>query len=254
VSETALKKQQFRRVQQAPVQFLDNVNIMRVLERVIHVLRRASPLQRASTWSASRALAMKAPDTVSGDAQAPRKSILYNELTKPLGFSYYTIKRQVAGMNENALPAIFARHPPGATASTSTPAKRDPLIDGRGEGCFAVIAHGPKQYKVTVGDIVYLARIRGQVSEEVRFSTVLALGSVDWSVLGRPQVPGAEVIAVIEEQSLSQKIYIYQKKRRKGHERLLGHRQPYTRVWIKDIRWEVPDDTELEPLELALSP
>jgi large subunit ribosomal protein L21 len=165
-----------------------------------------------------------------------------------LGFSYYTINRKLDGSTD-ALPAIFVKHPANTQESTETDEKkRDPLLDGRGSGWFAVIAKGPKQYKVTVGDTVYLDRLDGQVYDEIRFPQVLALGSVDWSVIGRPYIPGAEAIAVIEEQSLAQKIHIYHKKRRKGYERLRGHRQPYTRIHITDIRWQVPEDSELEPL------
>ncbi|KAF6001115.1 hypothetical protein CCYA_CCYA17G4403 [Cyanidiococcus yangmingshanensis] len=195
-------------------------------------------LRRSLTFKASES----GPDSIEASKGTP-----VNELTGALGYSYYVINRKL-DENKAALPAIFIKHPSGADQSAAVDKKRDPLVDGRGSGWFAVIARGPKQYKVTVGDIVYLDRLEGEVSHEVRFPEVLALGSVDWSVIGRPYVPGAEAVATIEEQSLSQKIYIYKKKRRKGYERLLGHRQPYTRVHITEIRWQVPEDNELEPL------
>lgn len=45
------------------------------------------------------------------------------------------------------------------------------------------------------------------------------------TVIGRPSVQNAEIHAVVEEHVRDAKKLIFKKKRRKGYQRLTGHRQ-----------------------------
>lgn len=116
-------------------------------------------------------------------------------------------------------------------------------LEGHGAegGMFAVFAAGGTQHKVSVGDIVYTNKIEGEVNTTHTFEDVLLIGAVDWSVFGRPLIQTAKVLATIEEQTKSGKIYIHKFKKRKGYRRKMGHRQLITRFRIDEIVFEFPE-------------
>ena len=64
---------------------------------------------------------------------------------------------------------------------------------------------------------------------------VLMLGTKERTVLGRPFVPLASVLAVVEEQVRDAKVIIFKKRRRKSSRRTNGHRQQLTALRVLDI-------------------
>ena len=72
-------------------------------------------------------------------------------------------------------------------------------------------------------------------SRQVVFPDVLMVGSRSCTVIGRPSVPNAEVHAVIEEHVRDAKKLAFKKKRRKGYQRLKGHRQQLTGLRISRV-------------------
>jgi ribosomal protein L21 len=62
-------------------------------------------------------------------------------------------------------------------------------------------------------------------AEQVSLPRVLMVGSTARTVLGRPFVPSAEVLVVVEEQVRDAKVIIFKKRRRKNSRRTNGHRQ-----------------------------
>ena len=54
---------------------------------------------------------------------------------------------------------------------------------------------------------------------------MLMLGTPGRTVVGRPYVPTAEVLVVVEEQVRDAKVIIFKKRRRKSSRRTAGHRQ-----------------------------
>lgn len=66
--------------------------------------------------------------------------------------------------------------------------------------CFAVIETGGSQWKVTADDVIYHNKIPGaHVNDVLEFNKVLLLGTRDDTTIGRPFVPGASVVAAVEE-------------------------------------------------------
>ncbi len=64
---------------------------------------------------------------------------------------------------------------------------------------FAVVELGPTQFKVTPDDLVYSEKLKGvDVGDEVSLNRVLLLGNAKTTVIGRPCIPGAKVMAVVE--------------------------------------------------------
>jgi len=59
---------------------------------------------------------------------------------------------------------------------------------------------GGSQWKVTADDVIYHNKIPGvQINDVVEFNKVLLLGTREETTIGRPFVPGASVVAAVEE-------------------------------------------------------
>lgn len=61
------------------------------------------------------------------------------------------------------------------------------------------------------------------------------VGGRHGTIIGRPQVPGASVVAEVEEITLDKKVLALKFRRRKSSRRLTGHRREVTILRITDI-------------------
>lgn len=100
---------------------------------------------------------------------------------------------------------------------------------------YAIIADGGKQYRVSVGDEVFLEKMNGEAGDAVQFDKVLAVSDDSGLKAGNPFVDGAAVEGEIVKQGKQKKIVVFKYKAKKGYRRKAGHRQPYTRVRITAI-------------------
>jgi large subunit ribosomal protein L21 len=67
------------------------------------------------------------------------------------------------------------------------------------------------------------------------FDKVLLVGTNEYTSIGRPYVGSCKVLATIEENTLSDKVIVFKKKRRKGYQNNAGHRQELTQVRILKV-------------------
>ena len=100
---------------------------------------------------------------------------------------------------------------------------------------YAIIKTGGKQYKVQEGDKIDVEKIAGEVGDEVSLGEVLMAGDGASTKIGDPLLEGASVTAQVLEQFRDKKVTAFKFKRRKGHHKTKGHRQPLTRLEIKSI-------------------
>ncbi|MDJ1649132.1 50S ribosomal protein L21 [Mycoplasma phocimorsus] len=96
----------------------------------------------------------------------------------------------------------------------------------------AIIVTGGKQLLVEQDAIIYIEKIEGNEGESVVFDKVLLVGDK----FGTPYVETATVMGIIEKQGKQKKIIVYRHNAKSTHKRKLGHRQPYTRVRITEIK------------------
>ena len=93
-----------------------------------------------------------------------------------------------------------------------------------------------RQYKVTPDDLIVTEKLSGvDINDKIRLNKVLLLGNKSETIIGRPLVEGASVVAAVEEQFLDGKVLVFKKRRRKNSRRLNGHRQPLTSLRVIDI-------------------
>ena len=97
----------------------------------------------------------------------------------------------------------------------------------------AILETGGKQYNVSVGDVIYVEKLDAQEGEKVVFDKVLMANGV----VGNPIVKGASVEGKVVKNGKGKKINIFTYKPNKTSTRKKqGHRQPYTKVEITNIK------------------
>ncbi len=101
---------------------------------------------------------------------------------------------------------------------------------------YAVFKSGGKQYRVTIGDQVDVEKLPNAVGEQVTLSDVLMIENEGTVTVGKPMVPGAQIVAKVVDAGKGPKVihfdYRNKHRRRKTH----GHRQEFTRLQIAEIR------------------
>ena len=101
---------------------------------------------------------------------------------------------------------------------------------------YAIVNIAGSQLKVEKGDIVHVPKLETSSGEQVNFDRVLLLSHGEGELLtGHPIVTQAKVTGKVLSHGRGDKILVFKKKRRKGYEKLNGHRQGYTEVLIEDI-------------------
>lgn len=96
----------------------------------------------------------------------------------------------------------------------------------------AVLTTGGKQYNVKVGSVIYTEKLDAEVGSEITFDTVnMANGKI-----GTPYVKGAKVVATVVKHGKNKKVVIFKYNPKKKYRKTQGHRQPYTKLEIKDIK------------------
>lgn len=100
---------------------------------------------------------------------------------------------------------------------------------------YAIVEIGGHQYKVAENDVLFVDK-QNVDSDSVTFDNVLLLKDDKGAVkVGKPVVEGASVTATILDTLKSDKVLVFKKKRRKGYQKLNGHRQVMSQIQIESI-------------------
>jgi large subunit ribosomal protein L21 len=100
---------------------------------------------------------------------------------------------------------------------------------------YAIFKSGGKQHRVVEGATIKLEKLEAEIGSSVEFKDVLMLSNGDKATIGSPLISGASVKATVVAQARHAKIRIIKFRRRKHHEKQMGHRQYYTAVKIEKI-------------------
>jgi large subunit ribosomal protein L21 len=101
---------------------------------------------------------------------------------------------------------------------------------------YAIIQTGGKQYQVAPGDIIRIETLGGAKGDSVSIPDVLFIAKDQEILVGKPYLEGVSVLGEVLYQGRDRKVLIFKHKRRKGYRKLVGHRQPYTQLKIKEIQ------------------
>lgn len=105
-----------------------------------------------------------------------------------------------------------------------------------GVDMYAIIETGGKQYKVEKDQILHVENLNIEEGGEVVFDKVLLVSGDDGAItVGKPYIKGATVKASVLKNGKSKKIIVFKYKAKKNQRKKRGHRQPFTRVEIKEL-------------------
>lgn len=100
---------------------------------------------------------------------------------------------------------------------------------------YAVIVTGGKQYRVTEGQTLKIEKLPLDIGATVDFDQILMIGKGEDVTIGAPYIKGGKVSASVVKQGRHDKIHIIKFRRRKHHQKQMGHRQYFTEVKIDAI-------------------
>ena len=100
---------------------------------------------------------------------------------------------------------------------------------------YAVIRTGGKQYRVAQGDTVRVERLDAAEGDKVTLDDVLLVADGEDVKVGSPRVEGGRVEATVRAHGRRRKIEVVKFRRRKHHQKRIGHRQGYTELEITGI-------------------
>lgn len=101
---------------------------------------------------------------------------------------------------------------------------------------YAIIEACGKQYKVAEGDVVFFEKLDTEEGKKVTFDKVILVSDEGKVQIGNPYVKGVKVEGKVISHGKDKKIIVYKMKPKKNYRRKQGHRQPYTKVEITNIK------------------
>lgn len=100
---------------------------------------------------------------------------------------------------------------------------------------YAIVDIAGQQFKVVKDQKVYVHRLDATEGTDMEFAKVLLIDNEGKIQVGNPVVEGAKVAAKVLTHVRGDKVLVFKKKRRKGYQKLNGHRQNFTQIQIQDI-------------------
>jgi large subunit ribosomal protein L21 len=100
---------------------------------------------------------------------------------------------------------------------------------------YAIVASGGKQFRVRTSQVINVELLPVEKGKDIELSPVLMIADGEEVIIGTPAIEGAKVIATCIEQGKGHKIIVFRYKSKVRERRKTGHRQPYTRLLIKEI-------------------
>lgn len=100
---------------------------------------------------------------------------------------------------------------------------------------YAIVDIAGQQFKVEKKQKLYVHRLEQKEGSLVDFDQVLLLVNDGKITVGTPVVNNIVVTAKVISHLKGDKVKVFKKKRRKGYQKLNGHRQCFTEISIEDI-------------------
>ena len=100
---------------------------------------------------------------------------------------------------------------------------------------YAIVEIAGQQFKVEKDQKIFVHRLEAEEGKKVSFDRVLLIDTGSKVTVGDPVVKGATVSAKVISHMKGDKVLVFKKKRRKGYQKLNGHRQYLTQIQIEGI-------------------
>lgn len=100
---------------------------------------------------------------------------------------------------------------------------------------YAIVDIAGQQFKVEKGKKIFVNRLEGEKGSSMDFEKVLLTDDGGAVKIGTPYVDGVKVKATVLDHVKADKVLVFKKRRRKGYQKLNGHRQCLTQILIDEI-------------------
>lgn len=100
---------------------------------------------------------------------------------------------------------------------------------------YAIVEIAGHQYKVRKDQQLYVNRLDAEEGSTVSFDKVLLTDNDGKVEVGAPVIKGIAVNATVVQHLKADKVLVFKKKRRKGYQKLNGHRQYISLIKVSDI-------------------
>ena len=100
---------------------------------------------------------------------------------------------------------------------------------------FAIVDIAGQQFKIQENQFVYVHRLAADVGEQLSFDKVLLIEDGENVQIGAPYLEGKKISAKVLSHLKGDKVLVFKKKRRKGYQKMNGHRQCFTKIHIENI-------------------
>jgi large subunit ribosomal protein L21 len=101
---------------------------------------------------------------------------------------------------------------------------------------YAIVDIAGQQFKVEKDQKVFVHRLEAKEGAKVSFDQVLLVDSDGDVKVGAPTVKGAKISATVLAHVRADKVLVFKKNRRKGYQKLNGHRQDLTQIQVQEIK------------------
>lgn len=100
---------------------------------------------------------------------------------------------------------------------------------------YAIVDIQGQQFKVEKDQKLFVHRLDAEQGSKIEFEKVLLIDKDGTVTVGAPTINGAKVVVEVGSPVKGEKLFVFHKKRRKGHRKLNGHRQSFTEITVKEI-------------------
>ncbi|MBP9079942.1 MAG: 50S ribosomal protein L21 [Flavobacteriales bacterium] len=100
---------------------------------------------------------------------------------------------------------------------------------------YAIVEIAGQQFKVQAPQKLKVHRLELEEGKHVELGNVLLVSDGAQTSIGTPVVDGVRIAAKVLAHSKGDKVMVGKKKRRKGYQKLNGHRQYLTELWVEAI-------------------
>jgi large subunit ribosomal protein L21 len=100
---------------------------------------------------------------------------------------------------------------------------------------YAIVEIAGQQFKIQKDQKIFVHRLDAEEGAELEFDKVLLKADGNNIEVGAPVVEGAKVKAKVLAHLKADKVMVFKKKRRKGYQKMNGHRQQLTQIQIEEF-------------------
>jgi large subunit ribosomal protein L21 len=121
-----------------------------------------------------------------------------------------------------------------------------------GKEIYAIVRTGGKQFRVEAGQTLDVPSVSTAVGERLELSDVLMVGEGNDAVFDSAGLDKAKVIAEVLSHGRTDKITVFKYKSKVRYRKKTGHRQPYSRLVIREVL--TGSEAETKPAPRRRSP